>query len=108
MGNLGRDRILTLQGELMEDGIRASIRTICEVLGFNRSNLYYAEKPHKKRSKTDETWLVDEIRKVIEEFPEYGTRRITAVLRKKHSKSFNHNKIHRIMKEHYTCLQTNL
>ena len=85
----------------MEDGIRASIRTICEVLGFNRSNLYYAEKPHKKRSKTDETWLVDEIRKVIDEFPEYGTRRITAILRRRHSKSFNRKKIHRIVKEYF-------
>ena len=100
MGNLGRDRILTLQGELLEDGIRASIRTICEVLGFNRSNVYYAEKPRKKRSETAEAWLVDEIRKVIEEFPEYGTRRITAVLRRRHSKSFNRKKIHRIVKEH--------
>ncbi|MCX7655720.1 MAG: IS3 family transposase [Treponemataceae bacterium] len=99
VGNLGRDRILTLQGELMEDGIRARIRMICEALGFNRSNVYYAEKPHKKRSETDETWLVDEIRTVIEEFPEYGTRRITAVLRRRHSKSFNRKKIHRIVKE---------
>ena len=42
MGKLRGDRILTLQGQLLEDGIRASIRTICSVHGFNRSNIYYA------------------------------------------------------------------
>jgi hypothetical protein len=93
VGDFGRDRILTLQGELMEDGIRASIRKICNVLSYNRSNVYYTEKPRKKHVKTAETWLVDEVRKVIEEFPEYGTRRITAVLRRRHQKSFNHKKI---------------
>ena len=47
-----------------------------------------------------ETWLVDEVRKVIEKFPEYGTRRITAVLRRRHQKYINHKKIHSIVKEH--------
>jgi len=80
VGNFRRDRILTLQGERMGDGTRASIRKICDVLGFNRSNVYYTEKPRKKHVETSETWLVDEVCKVIEEFPEYGTRIITAVL----------------------------
>ena len=69
MGDFGRDRILTLQGELMEDGIRARIRKICNVRGFNRSNVYYTEKPRKKHVKTAEAWLVDEVCKLIEEFP---------------------------------------
>jgi len=70
------------------------------VLGFNRSNVYYEGRQAKKRCKRFDTWLVDEVRKVIEEFPEYGTRRITAVLRRRHKKSFNRKKIHRIVKEH--------
>lgn len=36
MGNVGRDRILTLQGELREDGIRTGLRKICAVFGFTR------------------------------------------------------------------------
>lgn len=99
MGDFGRDRILTLQGVLLEDGIRVSIRKICRVLGFNRSNVYYAQRPTKKRTAAMDSWLVEEIRKVIEEFPAYGTRRITAVLRRRHRKAFNHKKIHRIVKE---------
>jgi hypothetical protein len=35
-------RIPTLQGQLLEDGIRASSRKICSVLGYNQSNLYYS------------------------------------------------------------------
>ena len=42
---------------------------ICDVLGFNRSNVYYTEKPRKKHEKTAEAWLVDEVHKLIEEFP---------------------------------------
>jgi hypothetical protein len=53
----------------MEDGIRARIRKICNVRGFNRSNVYYTEKPRKKHVKTAEAWLVDEVCKLIEEFP---------------------------------------
>lgn len=100
MGDFGRDRILILQGKLMEDVIRPSIRKICNVLSYNRSNVYYAEKPRKKRMEAAETYLVEEVRKMIEEFPEYGTRRITAVLRRLYQKSFNRKKIHRIVKEH--------
>jgi len=76
------------------------VRKICNVLGYNRSNMYYTEKPRKKHEQAYETWLVDEVRKVIEEFPEYGTRRITAILRRRYQKPFNHKKIHRIVKEH--------
>jgi hypothetical protein len=43
--------------------------------------------------------LVEEIRKIIKAFPEYGTRRITAMLRRRHGISFNRKKIHRIIKE---------
>jgi len=39
------------------------------VRGFKRSNVYYTEKARKKHEKTAEAWLVDEVRKLIEEFP---------------------------------------
>ena len=41
-GIFGRDRILTLQSELLEEGIRTSLRTdLRTCLGYNRSNVYY-------------------------------------------------------------------
>jgi len=99
VGELGRDRILTLQGQLLEDGIRVSIRKICTVLGYNRSNIYYSRTSTRRATKRDDTWLIEEIRKVIERFPEYGTRRITAVIRREQRLSINRKKVHRIVKE---------
>jgi putative transposase len=86
-----------LQSELEIDGISASLRRICKVLGYNRSNLYYQPKC-RQLNKAVDIWLVNEIRSVIEDNSEYGVRRITAVLRRKHGKSFNRKKIHRIIK----------
>ncbi len=71
---LGQDRILTLQGELIEEGIWASVGKLCTELGFNRSKAYYTRIPRKKHKQITEQWLVDEVCKVIEGFPEYGTR----------------------------------
>ena len=99
MGEFRGDRILTLQGQLEEDGIRASIRRICTVLGCHRSNVYYRSKAKAKRKAKTDVWLVEEIRKIIKALPEYGTRRITAMLRRRHGISFNRKKIHRIIKE---------
>jgi len=93
------DRILTLQGQLLEDGIRASIRKICAVLEYNRSNLYYATTARKRQTRRDDEWLEAEVRAVIDEFPEYGTRRITAVLRRKHAVRINRKRVHRLIKE---------
>jgi putative transposase len=93
------DRILTLQGQLLEDGIRASIRKICSVLEYNRSNLYYSTRSRRKRLRPEDEWLEKEIRAVIDVEPEYGTRRITAVLRRKHGPTINHKRVHRIVKD---------
>jgi len=43
VGELRGERILIMQGQLLEDGIRAGIRTICSVLEYNRSNVYFAQ-----------------------------------------------------------------
>ena len=99
MGELRGDRILPLQGQLREDRIRASIRTICSVLGYNRSNVYYAPKPESKKAIPEDPQLVEAIRDVIERSPEYGTRRITAVLRRERKTNINRKKVHRIVKE---------
>jgi len=89
VGELRGDRILTLQGQLLEDGIRTSIRIICSVLGYNRSNVYYAPKAKPKKAIPPDPQLVEAIRDVIERFPEYGTRRITVVLRRERKMIIN-------------------
>lgn len=82
----------------MEDGIRASVRRICTVLGYNRSNVYYTVKAGQTTKQALDPWLVEEVRNTIIAFPEYGTRRITAVLRRKHRMALNRKRIHRIIK----------
>ena len=95
MGKLGRDRILTLQSDLEEDGIQVSLRKLCRVLGNNRSQIYYKTTVRKKRR--TEKWLEEAIRKVIEQYPEYGKRRITVLIRREYGE-INHKRIHRIIK----------
>ena len=52
-----------------------SVRHICDVLGFNRSSLYYQPK-----SDPLEPVLRDEIEKLAAHYPRYGYRRITQML----------------------------
>ena len=52
-----------------------SVRQICEVLGFTRSNLYYQPKQD-----ASEAVLRDEIEKLALRYPTYGYRRITQLL----------------------------
>ena len=52
-----------------------SVRYICDVLGFNRSSLYYQPKPD-----PIEHELRDEIEKLAARYPKYGYRRITQLL----------------------------
>jgi transposase-like protein len=92
VGDLGRDKILTLHGELIEDGIQASIRQKCTVRVFHRSSVYYSSRSRHKATPSTDPWLIEEIPKIIEENPEYGTRRIAAVLRRKHRRVFNRKK----------------
>ena len=52
-----------------------SVREICEVLGFNRSLLYYQPK-----SEPSDEVLRDEIQRLAIRYPTYGYRRITEML----------------------------
>ena len=52
-----------------------SVRQICEVLGFTRSNLYYHVKQDPSESR-----LRDEIETLALRYPTYGYRRITKLL----------------------------
>jgi len=69
-----------------------SLRQQCELLGLNRSTLYY------KPVLCDETALANEIHELWLEMPFYGYRRITAELSSRGYK-VNHKRIQRIMGE---------
>lgn len=65
-------------------------KTICAVLGFSRSTLYYRPQPP-----GDET-LQAAIREVAGQFPTYGYRRVTAELRRREWK-VNRKRVARLM-----------
>lgn len=56
-------------------GIDYSVRQICEILSFTRSNLYYVPK-----SDPSEEVLRTEIEKLALRYPKYGYRCITKLL----------------------------
>lgn len=60
-----------------EDCTELSLRERCELLGVNRSSVYYV----KKAAEMDDVDLLNAIRDVWERYPFYGYRRITQALR---------------------------
>jgi len=69
-----------------------SLRRCCELLGLNRSTLYYKEKP----ADIDDIDLLNAMRDVWERLPFYGYRRITKELRAKGIK-VNRKRVQRLM-----------
>ena len=72
--------------------MQLSIKRQCELLGLNRSSLYYREKPETKEN-IEIMGVIDEI---YTEFPYYGSPRITAEL-KRLGYIINHKRIERLM-----------
>lgn len=70
-----------------------SIRRCCELLGINRSTLYYKEKP----VEINDTDLLNMIRDIWERYPFYGYRRITKELRANHHLDVNRKRVQRLM-----------
>jgi putative transposase len=68
------------------------IRHICRVLGAPRSSYY-----HRVQSR-DETTLKAAIERLAEEWPTYGYRRITALVRREHL-PVNHKRVARLMRD---------
>ncbi len=64
--------------------------TVCAVLGFSRSTLYYRPQP------PDDETLQAAIREVAGQFPTYGYRRVTAELRRREWK-VNRKRVARLM-----------
>jgi putative transposase len=70
-----------------------SIRRCCELLGLNRSTLYYKERP----VDIDDIDLLNLIRDIWERYPFYGYRRITKELRAHYEMKVNRKRVQRIM-----------
>ena len=70
-----------------------SVRLICEVLGFNKSTLYYQPKIDPRQEV-----LRDKIEQLAAAYPTYGYRRITEVLVRQ-GYSVGHRRVARLMKE---------
>ena len=75
-----------------------SVRQICEVLGFHRSNLYYAPK-----SDPYEDVLRAEIETLALRYPTYGYRRITQLLQRQ-GHTVGSKRVARLMKDANLCV----
>ena len=71
-----------------------SVRQICEVLGFTRSNLYYPPKQD-----PSEVVLRDEIETLALRYPTYGYRRITKLLQRQRHAVGSKRVVSRVMKD---------
>jgi putative transposase len=68
------------------------VRQVCRVLGYARSHYYYRARP------CAEATLQAAIERLAEEWPTYGYRRITALLRREDFQ-VNHKRVARLMRE---------
>jgi putative transposase len=68
------------------------VRQVCRVLGYARSHYYYGARP------CAEATLQAAIERLAEEWPTYGYRRITALLRRE-AFQVNHKRVARLMRE---------
>ena len=89
MGKTSREWRRQLVEEAPED---LSVRRCCELLGLNRSTLYYKEKP----ADIDDIDLLNAIRDIWERYSFYGYRRITKQLRANGVK-VNRKRVQRVM-----------
>jgi len=69
------------------------VRRCCELLGVNRSTLYYKEKP----VDVNDIDLLNIIRDIWERYPFYGYRRITKELRENKGIKVNRKRVQRLM-----------
>lgn len=69
------------------------LATLCEVLNYPRSQVYYEPQPKK-----DETEIKAAIVKLCGQHPTYGYRRITTML-KRQGHEMNHKRVVRLMRE---------
>ena len=85
---------------------KASLRRICRVLNVTRSTLYGAEAEEVPATEEEaasqasqDELLVARLKLLIEAFPTYGYRRITALLRTREKLTVNRKKVYRLIQE---------
>ena len=71
---------------------------MCQWFGFPRSTFYYEPRLAEPRQPKLDEVIVEMIRKIIDENPGYGIRRITAVLRNGFKMAVNRKKVRRIVR----------
>jgi transposase InsO family protein len=84
------------------------VKTIATTLGVARSHLHdrlqRSDEPHPKPLKAEDAAVLQHIRRLVEERPTYGYRRITALLRRELAREsgppINHKRVFRIMRKH--------
>jgi putative transposase len=79
-----------------EEGKQVSIAKLCRWFDVPRSTFYY--EPRNPKPPVIDVRLATEIRKIIDENPAYGLRRIVAVLRNQLGFRANRKRVHRIIK----------
>ena len=76
------------------DHEKISIRRQCELLGLNRSTLYYSAEP----MPDEDVQMMRMIDEIYTRCPFYGSRRITAQLNRDHDQQWNRKRIQRLMR----------
>ena len=78
------------------EGREVSIAKLCQWFGVSRSSFYY--RPGAPTEPVIDAALAELIRRVIEENPAYGVRRITAMVRRELDRRVNRKRVHRIIR----------
>ena len=84
-----------MQSEVRAEGKEVSIAKLCRWFGVPRSTFYY--EPESRGEAVIDGAIAAVIRRVIEENPAYGVRRITAMVRRELKRRVNRKKVHRII-----------
>lgn len=83
-----------MQSAMQAAGFSVSIQKLCRWFEIPRSTFYYKPQPRKRRPL--DVNLVERIRAIIDRYPTYGLRRISALLRR--DIVVNRKKVHRVLK----------
>jgi transposase InsO family protein len=85
------------------------MKTIAKALEVSRSNLHDQLKPKNSSSRlqnrSGDDSLLLHIKKIVDERPTYGYRRVTSLLRRDLNIAINHKRIYRLMKQQNLLLQ---
>lgn len=84
-----------------------SVRSVCSVLSVARSHVIemmqrstaWQDQRKAQHQQQDESWLIDQIKTIIDAQGSYGYRRVWAVLKHQQAVCVNHKRIYRLMRD---------